>query len=290
MKLVTYSLRGGPTRVGAIVDDGLIDLTAQGLPATMVDLVAMGGQGLAAAEGAIADSQPMSTDGIRLHAPLRPPNNVMAVGRNYHDHAVEFSASGFDASEQKMVPDHPIIFTKARTSITGPADPIVAGNDPLGTPDYEGELAVVIGPGGRAISADNALDHVYGYTILNDVTARSLQKRHVQFFIGKSVDSFCPMGPALVTRDEVPDIEPCWLRTRVNGTLRQESQISALIFDIPTLIATLSEAITLHPGDIIATGTPKGVGIGFDPPVYLLPGDEVSVEIDGIGVLTNPVV
>jgi 2-keto-4-pentenoate hydratase/2-oxohepta-3-ene-1,7-dioic acid hydratase in catechol pathway len=211
------------------------------------------------------------------------------VGRNYHEHAAEFSTSGFDASERHMIPEHPIIFTKARTSIIGPGDAVVAGNDPLSSTDYEGELAVVIGPGGRKISADRAFEHVYGYTVINDVTARDLQKRHVQFFIGKSVDTFCPMGPALVTRDEVDDVAALGLRTRVNGELRQDTKISALIFDIPTLIATLSEAITLQPGDVIATGTPKGVGIGFDPPRYLQPGDIVEVEVDGIGTLTNPI-
>jgi 2-keto-4-pentenoate hydratase/2-oxohepta-3-ene-1,7-dioic acid hydratase in catechol pathway len=150
-------------------------------------------------------------------------------------------------------------------------------------------VAVVIGPGGRRIPADRAFEHVYGYTIVCDVTARDLQKRHVQFFIGKSVDTFCPMGPVLVTRDEIPDVGALRLRTRVNGDLRQDAKVSALIFDIPTLIATLSVAITLHPGDVIATGTPKGVGIGFDPPRYLRPGDVVEVEVDGIGTLTNPV-
>lgn len=289
MKLVTFSVRGGPSRVGAVVDAGVVDLTAAGLPADMVELIALEEHGLSRAQHAIDGAAAIPRSEVRLHAPVRPPNNVMAVGRNYHDHAAEFSASGFDASEQQMIPQHPIIFTKARTSIIGPGDAIVAANDPLSSTDYEGELAVVIGPGGRRIRQDRAYEHVYGYTVLNDVTARDLQKRHVQFFIGKSVDTFCPMGPALVTRDEVPDIESRWLRTTVDGELRQESPISALIFDIPTLIATLSDAMTLYPGDVIATGTPSGVGIGFDPPRYLRRGNVVTVEIDGIGMLSNPV-
>jgi 2-keto-4-pentenoate hydratase/2-oxohepta-3-ene-1,7-dioic acid hydratase in catechol pathway len=289
MRLATFSDGTGAQRVGALVDDGVVDLTAAGLPGDMVAVIGLGAEGLARARRAVEDAPVIPAGRVRLHAPLRPPNNVMAVGRNYHEHAAEFSTSGFDASERHVIPDHPIIFTKARTSIIGPGDSIVTGNDPLSSTDFEGELAVVIGPGGRKIPADRAFEHVYGYTIVNDVTARDLQKRHVQFFIGKSVDTFCPMGPVLVTYDEIPDVGALRLRTRVNGDLRQDAKISALIFDIPTLIATLSEAITLHPGDMIATGTPKGVGIGFDPPRYLRPGDVVEVEIDGIGTLTNPV-
>lgn len=289
MRLVTFSTAGTPPRAGVDVGSGIVDLAAAGLPADMAALVGSGQEGLQRARAVIPGAAVIPTTDIRLHAPLMPPNNVMAVGRNYHDHAAEFSASGFDASERTMIPEHPIIFTKARTSIIGPGDSIVAANDPLASTDYEGELAVVIGPGGRRIPKERAYEHVYGYTVLNDVTARELQKRHVQFFIGKSVDTFCPMGPALVTRDEVPDIESRWLRTTVDGELRQESPISALIFDIPTLIACVSEAITLHPGDVIATGTPKGVGIGMDPPRYLTHGNVVEVEIEGIGVLRNPV-
>jgi 2-keto-4-pentenoate hydratase/2-oxohepta-3-ene-1,7-dioic acid hydratase in catechol pathway len=206
------------------------------------------------------------------------------------EHAREFSDSGFDASEKQMVPDDPIIFTKATTSIIGPEDDIVAANDPTASVDYEGELGVVIGPGGFRIPASEASEHAFGYTVLNDVTARKLQKRHVQFFIGKSVDTFCPMGPSLVTRDEIPDITAAVLRTRVNGELRQEAPIADLIFGIPRLIATLSEAITLQPGDVIATGTPYGTGMSFDPHRFLTPGDIVEVSVDGIGTIRNPVI
>jgi 2-keto-4-pentenoate hydratase/2-oxohepta-3-ene-1,7-dioic acid hydratase in catechol pathway len=290
MKLVTFSRASEEPRVGALVDGGAVDLTSAGLPTDMVTLIAEGADGLARAAAALDDAPLIPLDAIRLHAPVVPPNNVMAVGRNYREHATEFTRSGYDASDEKsMIPDHPIIFTKARTTVTGPGDAIVPANDPLGTTDYEGELAVVIGPGGRRIPTEHAMEHVYGYTIINDVTARDLQKRHVQFFIGKSVDTFCPMGPALVTRDEVPDVTSSWIRTRVNGELRQESQISALIFDIPTVIATLSATLTLHPGDVIATGTPKGVGMGQDPPTFLAAGDVVDIEIDGVGILRNPV-
>jgi 2-keto-4-pentenoate hydratase/2-oxohepta-3-ene-1,7-dioic acid hydratase in catechol pathway len=149
----------------------------------------------------------------------------MCVGRNYREHATEFSRSGFDASERSVMPEQPVVFTKAATSIIGPEQPIVLANDPTDSVDYEGELAVVIGRGGRRIPKADASAHVFGYTIVNDVTARDLQNRHVQWFIGKSPDTFCPMGPAIVTSDELPDVSASWLRTRVNGDLQQEAPI-----------------------------------------------------------------
>lgn len=290
MKLVTFESASN-AGIGVLLDDGsVVDLAADAaLPTTMVDFVALGEAGLSAAAAVVESATPIPAAEIRLRAPIKPPNNVMAVGRNYHEHAAEFTASGFDASEKKMIPDHPIIFTKALSSIIGPGDAIVAANDPLGTPDYEGELGVVIGPGGFRIAAADAWDYVYGYTIVNDVTARELQKQHVQFFIGKSPATFCPMGPAIVTKDEIPDIAGAVLRTVVNGEPRQESAISLLIFDIPTLIEAISAAVMLEPGDVIATGTPVGVGFGFDPPRWLQPGDTVEVSIDGLGTLSNPV-
>jgi 2-keto-4-pentenoate hydratase/2-oxohepta-3-ene-1,7-dioic acid hydratase in catechol pathway len=225
-----------------------------------------------------------------LRAPIRPRNNVMAVGKNFHEHAKEFADSGFDASATQTIPDHPIVFTKALTSLVGPGDAITLSADSTGTTDYEGELGVVIGARGTKIQKADAWEHVYGYTVINDVTARQVQKRHVQFFIGKSGATFCPMGPAIVTRDEIPDIESAWLRTTVNGDERQAAQIKDLIFDIPTLIASISDAVLLEPGDVIATGTPAGVGLGFNPPRFLQPGDVVDITIDGIGTLSNPVV
>ena len=198
--------------------------------------------------------------------------------------------SGFDASQKQAVPDHPIVFTKALSSVIAPGDPIDVSADVTGTSDYEGELAVVIGRGGRGIAAADAFDHVYGYTIVNDLTVRELQKRHVQFFLGKSAATYCPMGPALVTRDEVDDVRALWVRTSVNGEERQAAPVADLIFDIPTLIETISASVLLEPGDMIATGTPAGVGIGFTPPRYLRPGDVVEVTVDGLGTLFNPTV
>jgi 2-keto-4-pentenoate hydratase/2-oxohepta-3-ene-1,7-dioic acid hydratase in catechol pathway len=277
-------------RTGVLVDGGVVDITEAGLPSDMTDLVRLGRAGLDEAAHVVERTAPMPLDGVRLHAPVpRPPKNVMCVGRNYRDHAAEFTRSGFDASERSAVPEHPVIFTKAASSIIGPDEPILVDNDPTGTTDYEGELGVVIGRGGRRIQESDANAHVFGYTIVNDVTARDLQQRHVQWFLGKSPDTFCPMGPAIVTTDELPDIGASWLRTHVNGELRQEAAIADLIFDIPFLINTISETTLLEPGDVIATGTPAGAGIGSDPPRFLAPGDRVEVSIDGIGALSNPV-
>jgi 2-keto-4-pentenoate hydratase/2-oxohepta-3-ene-1,7-dioic acid hydratase in catechol pathway len=286
MRLVNFELEGERC-LGVRDGDNVVDLSDSGLPNDTVDLIAQWDR--AKVEHALGHGARRPLADVRLLAPLVPRKNVMAVGRNYRDHAREFSDSGFDASEKQMIPDNPVIFTKAPTSVIGPDEPIVLANDPTGTTDYEGEMAVVIGRTARDVSADDALGHVFGWTILNDVTARDLQKRHVQWFLGKSPDTFCPIGPSIATIDELPDIGSSWLRTKVNDELRQESPIGALIFDVPTLIATLSEVMTLEPGDLIATGTPLGVGIGFDPPRYLASGDVVEVSIDGIGTLRNPV-
>jgi 2-keto-4-pentenoate hydratase/2-oxohepta-3-ene-1,7-dioic acid hydratase in catechol pathway len=280
-------------RIGVVRDAAVFDLAADpALPATMVELVALGDEGLARA-AAVADAtdpaDALALDAVRVRAAIRPRNNVMAIGKNYVEHAAEFSRSGFDVSEQTPLPEHPIVFTKALSSIVGPGDAVDVSADVTGTSDYEGELGVVIGPGGIRIAAADAWDHVFGYTIVNDVTVRELQRRHVQFFVGKSADTYCPMGPCIVTRDEIPDIGACWLRTHVNGEERQAAPIADLIFDIPTLIAAISAAVRLEPGDVIATGTPAGVGIGRKPPTYLAPGDVVEVSIDGIGTLRNPV-
>ncbi len=287
MRLANFE-HDGQRRLGVIEDDEIVDLSNTGLPEATVDLIAQWDR--TKVEHAVAQGARLRIDSVRLLAPLVPRKNVLAVGRNYRDHAKEFSDSGFDASEKQMIPDHPVIFTKAPTSVIGPDEPIVLANDPTGTTGYEGEMAVVIGRAARNVSPEDALDHVFGWTIVNDVTARDLQKRHVQWFIGKSPDTFCPMGPAITTIDELPDIGASWMRTTVNGELRQEAPISALIFDVETLIATLTEVMTLEPGDVIATGTGLGVGIGFDPPRYLTSGDVVEVSIDGIGTLRNPVV
>jgi 2-keto-4-pentenoate hydratase/2-oxohepta-3-ene-1,7-dioic acid hydratase in catechol pathway len=287
MRLANFEL-DGERHVGVIEGESVFDLSTTGLPTDTIDLI--GQWDRAKVEHAVRDARVVTLGEVRLLAPLVPRKNIIAVGRNYRDHAREFTRSGFDASEKQMVPDHPVIFTKAPTSVVGPDQPIVLANDPTGTTDYEGELAIVMGRVARRVSRDSALGHVFGWTIVNDVTARDLQKRHIQWFVGKSPDTFCPMGPWITTIDELPDIRSSWLRTTVNGELRQEAPIEALIFDVETLIVTLSEVMTLEPGDVIATGTGRGVGIGFDPPRYLAPGDVVEISVDGIGMLRNPVV
>lgn len=287
MRLATYE-SGGEVGVGAIDGDEIVDLASGGVASfDMVDMIADWSLDSAMEALRSGNRLPMST--VRLLAPLRMRKNIVCVGRNYRDHAQEFSNSGFDASEKRTIPNSPVIFTKAPTSVIGQGDAIVLSNDPTGTTDYEGEMAVVIGRRGKNVSREEALSYVFGWTIINDVTARDLQKRHVQWFVGKSPDTFCPMGPCITTRDELPDIRTSWIRTYVNGALRQEAPISNLIFDTESLIATLSEVMTLEPGDVIATGTAAGVGIGFDPPRYLVSGDVVEVSIDGIGTLRNPV-
>jgi 2-keto-4-pentenoate hydratase/2-oxohepta-3-ene-1,7-dioic acid hydratase in catechol pathway len=232
----------------------------------------------------------LSLDAVKLLAPIpRPDRNIFCVGKNYHDHAHEFARSGFDSSAAAgAVPDAPIIFSKVPESVSGPGDIIPIDPNVSEAIDYEAELAVIIGRGGRGIPRERALGHVWGYTIVNDVTARDLQARHKQWLLGKSQDGFCPMGPWVVTADEI-DLADTPVRCWVNGELRQNANTSDLIFDIPTLIATISAGVTLRAGDIIATGTPAGVGIGFNPPRYLACGDLVRVEIGGIGVLQNPV-
>jgi 2-keto-4-pentenoate hydratase/2-oxohepta-3-ene-1,7-dioic acid hydratase in catechol pathway len=237
-----------------------------------------------------AAGKPLPLDSVAIEAPIpRPQRNLFCVGKNYFEHAHEFAKSGFDSSAQSgAVPDAPIIFSKVPESVTAPGRPILIDAGVSAAVDYEAELAVVIGKGGRGIRRADALDHVWGYTIVNDVTARDLQGRHKQWLIGKSQDSFCPMGPWLVTRDEI-DLADTQVRCWVNGELRQDANTRALIFDVPTLIETISAGLTLMPGDIIATGTPAGVGIGFNPPKYLKSGDVVRIEIAGIGVLENPV-
>jgi|1186.fasta_scaffold27453_2 2-keto-4-pentenoate hydratase/2-oxohepta-3-ene-1,7-dioic acid hydratase in catechol pathway len=228
----------------------------------------------------------LALEGVRLLAPITAtPHNIMCVGANYHGHAKEFHASGFDAAakrDESHVPEFPIVFTKPSSAIAGPFDdiPMVPGLDQA--IDYEAELAVVVGRGGRFIRREDALDHVFGFTVLNDVTARDLQKRHKQWFLGKGIDGFAPMGPWIVTRDEVAH-DDLTVTCRVNGEVRQSAHTRDLIFDIPAIIETISLSVTLAPGDVIATGTPEGVGVGSSPPRFLKEGDAVECEISGIG-------
>jgi 2-keto-4-pentenoate hydratase/2-oxohepta-3-ene-1,7-dioic acid hydratase in catechol pathway len=226
---------------------------------------------------------------IELLAPIpQPRRNIMCVGKNYSEHAKEFARSGYEAGAVagKDIDDHPALFSKLPSSVIAPDAAIELHPSITQKVDYEAELAVIIGKGGRGISKEDAYAHIWGYTIVNDVTARDLQKNHKQWFLGKSLDTFAPMGPYVVTADEI-DPENTTVQCHVNGELRQNANTRDLIFDIPSLIATLSAGITLQPGDIIATGTPAGVGIGLDPPVFLKSGDTIAVTISGIGTLEN---
>lgn len=294
MLLVTF-IEGGKSRLGILdrARDEVVDLSrvAPGLPPDMLAFIALGESGLAEARRALAsETGRLPLAQVRLTAPIpKPARNIFCVGKNYREHARELQTAGLKGGGTEAIPELPIFFTKATSSVNGPGEQIPSWLDPTNTTDYEGELAVVIGRGGRGIARAEAMRHVYGYTIVNDVTSRALQRRHQQWFLGKSLDGFCPMGPAIATADEVPDAGTLRVRTRVNGELRQDAPVSGLIFDIPTLIETLARTMTLAPGDVIATGTPAGVGMGFKPPRFLKPGDVVAITIDPIGTLENPV-
>jgi 2-keto-4-pentenoate hydratase/2-oxohepta-3-ene-1,7-dioic acid hydratase in catechol pathway len=253
----------------------------------LVQLLAEG-QALPAPSGAR-----LPVEAVTLRAPLpRPRRSLFCVGRNYRAHAQELAGTVF-RSQMPQADDWPIVFTKLPECVVGPHDDVPLPGRGVSTQiDYESELAVVIGRGGRNIPRSRALEHVLGYTIVNDVTARDVQMRHQQWDLGKSFDGFCPMGPCIVTADELDGAQ---LRVRgwvtpAGGTgpqLRQDGRTQDLIFDIPTLIETCSRGITLYPGDVIATGTPAGVGMGMTPPSWLQHGDVVRVEIEGIGAIEN---
>lgn len=297
MKLVSFK-RAGKVRIGAISEDGaeVVDFSvaAPRLPADMPSFIEGGNKALAAAARALTTRKKDARIPYRrakIVAPVPVPRrNIICVGKNYYEHAKEFDASGFNATaDASAIPSDPIIFSKASTTVCGPGDEIPAYLDHSKSTDYEVELAVIIGTGGRGISKRNAMKHVYGYTIVNDVTARILQQQHKQWFIGKNIDNYCPMGPYLATADEIANIKKARIQAHINGELRQDSIVKDLIFDIPTLISTLSKGMTLIAGDIIATGTPAGVGIGFKPPKFLQKGDICTLSIDGLGTLENPV-
>jgi len=251
------------------------------------DVIAVIGNGEMADVGSA-----LTLNTVRLAAPVGPlAKNVVCVGKNYHEHAKEFARSGVDQSGDKQeTPEFPVVFTKAVTSLADPGQPVDSSLDPTNSVDYEGELGVVIGRRAKNVSRDAALDYVFGYTVVNDFTARSIQTRHRQWFLGKSLDGFCPVGPVLVTADEfgVPDTQE--LATYVNDERRQLATLRDLIFDVGAIIEAVSACVPLDPGDLIATGTPAGVGIGFEPQKFLHPGDIVRVTISGIGALVNPII
>lgn len=259
------------------------------LPETLIEFIRQGNEGLLALGDALEQNERTNAvkakplDTIRIVAPLpRVERNIFCIGKNYADHIAEF-----DKTAMPETPKYPLIFTKATTAVIGPDDAIDRHETVTNAVDYEGELAVIIGKSGSDIPIGEAMDYVYGFTILNDVTARDLQARHGQWFHGKSLDTFCPMGPYVLLRDAAPDTFD--VVTKVNDEVRQDASTGEFIFTIPQIIKTISEGTTLLPGDIIATGTPSGVGAGFNPPKYLQQGDTVSITISGIGTLKNKV-
>ncbi len=271
-----------------LVEDDVITVIARGDHGPLLlDLI---GAGMSRRASTKSTSDRIALSSVQLEAPVASRDRaIICVGKNYHAHAKEFFGSGFDSTAQDEIPQAPVIFAKLGSSVVADGTAIRASLDPTNTVDYEGELAIVIGKQAHKVSKADAWDTIFGYTICNDVTSRALQKTHNQWLIGKSLDSFGPVGPWIVTADQLHDIVDQELVTTVNGEERQRASIRDLIFDIPTLIETLSATMTLYPGDIIATGTPAGVGIGHKPPLYLKPGDTVSVSISGIGTLSNPV-
>lgn len=256
-------------------------------PETLLEFIAQETEGLLALQTALEKNEedslvvPIPVESVRILAPIpQPVRNILCVGKNYRDHIKEF-----DRTALANIPKKPVIFTKAPSSVIGQEDAIDLHENATSMVDYEGELAVIIGKTGTNITEAEAMDYVYGYTILNDVSARDVQADHIQWFLGKSMDTFCPMGPYLLLREAAP--EDFHITTKVNGEVRQSDSTDNFIFSLPKIIQTLSAGMTLQVGDIIATGTPSGVGVGFTPPRLLKKGDTVEITISSIGTLKN---
>jgi 2-keto-4-pentenoate hydratase/2-oxohepta-3-ene-1,7-dioic acid hydratase in catechol pathway len=277
VKLVSFSAADGKVRPGALLEEDnlVVDLTAAGY----ADALAVIGAGVTAV-GEPGTYAGHKLDQVRLHAPLANPPRLFAIGLNYREHAIE---------TKMAFPDFPVVFFKLQTSIVGPGEAIVLPRNSA-EPDYEAELAFVVGKGGFRIPASAWRDHVYGYTIVNDVSARDIQRSTSQWSMAKSFPTFCPMGPAIVTADEIADPHELAISLSIDGEVLQNSNTRELLFKIPDLIEYLSSIAPLLPGDIVSTGTPSGVGMGRTPKRWLKPGETVTVTVEGLGSLTNPVV
>ena len=301
LRLITFE-RDGAARLGAVLGDRAVDLPAlaqasgQQLPDTMLGLIDLGAAGLQQVRGLLhreighlpgGTAFPLSE--VRLLAPIpRPRKNVICLGLNYSEHVLEGNRA---QNLQRDVPTAPVYFSKPPTVIVGPDAPVVHDARVSDKMDWEAELAVVIGRAGKAIPKERALDYVFGYSCFNDVSARDLQRaRGGQWHLGKSLDTYGPFGPWIVTADEIPDPQVLEIMCRVNGVEKQHSNTKYMIFDVVTCISDWSQGITLEPGDVIATGTPSGVGYARNPPEFMKPGDVVEIEIERIGVLRNPIV
>lgn len=300
MKFITFETPGAPPRVGVMLDDGgALDLgqlaaaspnAAYAWGTDLVQLIAAGRPALEWVRRALADHRPaavVAAGGFSLLAPIpRPRKNVVCVGLNYQDHVAEGDRR---RREARPLPTTPVFFTKPPTAVIGPGA-VIPWHPVTGQLDYEVELGVVIGRAGRDIAPEHVTEHIFGYTIVNDVTARDLQAGHGgQWFKGKGLDGSCPLGPWIVQAAALPHAARLDFASRVNGEVRQQSNTARMIFDVPTLVSTLSAGLTLEPGDILATGTCAGVGAGFQPPRFLSDGDVVEMEIEGIGTLRNQV-
>jgi 2-keto-4-pentenoate hydratase/2-oxohepta-3-ene-1,7-dioic acid hydratase in catechol pathway len=286
MRFFTYLSQSG-TSVGVLAGaDTFVPLPF----ASLLELIAWGEAGLATAREALAREPRAPLAGIQLVAPIpEPRRNIFCLGWNYAEHSKEAAAARGKLEPQKL-PTRPIFFTKNTTTVLAPEAVIPAHQGVTTQLDWEVELGVVIGQGGADIPRERAMEHVFGYTVINDVSARDVQTGHGgQFFKGKSLDGTCPMGPWLITADEVPDPHALRLTCKVNGVTKQDGSTADMIFNIPATVAWLSQGMTLLPGDIIATGTPAGVGFARVPPEFLHPGDVVECEVQGLGVLRNPV-
>jgi len=295
MRYATFStISHAAPRLGAVVDQRVIDVTSAAsdagvdMPRTLLALLHAAPE-IEARLRALVDRMPADSGhalrDVRLHAPIpRPAKNVFCMGLNYLAHARE---SGAARGKDPKMPTSPVLFTKAPTTVTGPFDDVPVDWAVTQQVDWEVELGVIIGIGGRDIRRTDALRHVFGYTVINDLSARDLQLQHFQWFKGKSLDGFCPIGPVVVTADEFGDPQQKRLRTRVNGVSKQDASTADMIFPVDSIIEWLSKGLTLEPGDIIATGTPEGVGLGRTPPEYMKDGDVVETEVEGIGVLRN---
>jgi len=291
MRLAAFFYQDQP-QVGLVSDDlqhiQVLDLPLHERQAGALSVI----ERLAGGESAGAVKQTVAVADVRLQAPIpRPRRNIFCVGKNYYAHAKEFAQSGFDSSAKAGgdIPAVPIIFSKVPECVVGPTDAIVIPQEVSTAIDYEAELAVIIGKGGKGIRKEDALKHVWGYTVVNDVTSRDWQNRHLQWHMGKSFDTFCPLGPCLVTPDEIPDPQRLQVSFRLNGETKQSAPTSSMQFSVADLIAFLAASSTLPAGSVILTGTPAGVGMAQQPPRWLRPGDVMEVEISGIGVLRNEV-
>lgn len=289
MKLATVNDKGN-IKAGMIIGDEFV-CCVEGEGADMAVLSIIRTGDVASWDAVIDTAERRDLADVQILAPIpHLIRDMVCVGKNYYAHAKEFFDSGFDATQKETIPSEPIIFTKAMTSLIGPNDAIDASIDPTDSVDYEGELGVIISKTAQRVAKADWQDYVFGYVIINDVTSRELQKKHNQWTIGKGLDTFGPMGPYIVTKDEIDDLSSMQIQTLVNNEVRQQAEVRDLIFDIPTLIETLTLTGTLLAGDVIATGTPVGVGIGFNPPKFLKSGDVVTINVTGLGSLTNPVI